>query len=502
MKILYVCTELFPLLKTGGLADVGAALPAALHEAGCEVRLLLPGFAAIVAGVMIDGPALTLAHTGGPDLARTLRPAPVLLPGRVAATGQRVYLLDAPALYQRGGNPYLDANGTPWPDNAARFALLGWAAAGLGLGGDPLWQPDIVHAHDWHAGLAPVYLRLLADGRPGPASVFTVHNLAYQGVFPAVTLALLGLPTSVYSLAGVEFHGQLSFMKAGLNYADAITTVSPRYAREIMTPEQGCGLDGVLRERASRVSGILNGVDYAVWSPATDPLIKRHFDHDRLRGKALAKQALQNELGLDARSDALLFGAVTRLSEQKGLHLVPTVLDELVARGGQLAVLGSGDGDIEAALRGAAAHHPAQAALKLGYDESLAHRIIAAADVLLMPSRFEPCGLTQLYALRYGALPLVHAVGGLADTVTDCTLEALEDGTASGFVFHDFSADGLRAALRRAFALQHRPADWRAVQGHAMRLRFGWGDAAQSYLALYQRLLHDQGRDRAAFARP
>ena len=493
MKVLYVCTELYPLLKTGGLADVGAALPAALAGVGCDVRLLLPGFASIAAGVRMDGPALTLPVAEGPEVLRKLQAAPRLLPGRVMATGQRVVLLDAPALYQREGGPYGDASGHAWPDNAARFGLLCWAAAWLGLGGDPQWRPDVVHAHDWHAGLTPVYLQLLAGAKPRPASVFTVHNLAYQGLFPASTLQALDLPESLFRMDGVEFHGQLSFMKAGLQFADAITTVSPRYAREIMTPEQGCGLDGVLRYRADRVSGILNGVDYAVWNPATDPLIDAHFDHDHLAGKALAKQALQQALGLEVRPDALLFSAVTRLSEQKGLHLVPPVLDALIASGGQLVVLGSGDADIEAALREAVARHPGQAVLRTGYDEALAHRIMAAADVVLVPSRFEPCGLTQLYGLRYGALPLVHAVGGLADTVTDCTLEALADGSASGFVFHDFHAEGLGRALRRAFALHQRPAEWARVQRHAMQLRFDWEDAAQAYGMLYQQLVARSG---------
>ncbi len=488
MKILYVCTELYPLLKTGGLADVGAALPAALQAAGCEVRLLLPAFAAIAAGVRPEGPALALPAQGGPSVIRSLQPAPVLQPGRVIATGQPVYLLEAPALYRRPGGPYHDAAGHEWPDNATRFALLGWAAAVLGLGGDPQWQPDVLHAHDWHAGLAAVYLRLLAGGRRAPATVFTVHNLAYQGVFPAGTLADLGLPAALFTIHGFEYHGQLSFMKAGLQFSDAITTVSPRYAREILTPEQGCGLDGVLRSRASRVSGILNGVDYAVWNPGTDPLIGTPYDTGHMAGKAAAKQALQQLLGLEVRPDALLLGAVTRLSEQKGLHLLPPVLDELVARGGQLVVLGSGEAGIEAALREATARHPRQAVLRVGYDEAMAHRIMAGADVVLVPSRFEPCGLTQLYGLRYGALPLVHAVGGLADTVTDCTLEAIDDGSASGFVFHDFSTDGLRQALRRAFALQRRPADWARVQQQAMQRRFDWQEAALAYCALYRQL--------------
>ena len=489
MKILYVCTELYPLLKTGGLADVGAALPAALQTAGCHVRLLLPAFAAIAAGVRADSPTLPLPDSGGPDVLRTLQPAPRLIPGHVIESGQPVYLLDAPALYQREGGPYQDAAGQDWNDNAARFALLGWAAGALGYGADPQWQPDLVHAHDWHAGLAPLYLKLLAKGQPPKPSVFTVHNLAYQGLFPASSCAELGLPASLFNLDGLEYHGLLSFMKAGLQYADAITTVSPRYAQEIATPEQGCGLDGVLRQRQDHLSGILNGVDYELWNPATDPLLNAHFDAQRINGKTLVKRTLQRLLGLEERADALLFAAVTRLTEQKGLHLLPAILPELIECGGQLVILGSGDDAIETALREALAGHPGQATLRIGYDEALAHCIIAAADVILVPSRFEPCGLTQLYGLRYGALPLVHAVGGLADTITDCSLEAIDDGSASGFAFHEFSAEALRGAMRRAFALRRRPSYWSAVQRHAMQQRFDWQGPAQAYRALYQQLL-------------
>jgi starch synthase len=324
-----------------------------------------------------------------------------------------------------------------------------------------------------------------------------VHNLAYQGLFSAETLGALGLPESLFRFDGIEFHGHLSYMKAGLQFADAITTVSPRYAREIMTPEQGCGMDGLLRYRADRVSGILNGVDYAIWNPAADPLAGPPFEHDHLEGKATAKQALQRHLGLDERPGALLFGAVSRLSDQKGLHLVPEVLDDLVGSGGQLVVLGSGDAAIEAAIDQAVKRHPGQAVLRRGYDEALAHRIFAGTDVLLVPSRYEPCGLTQLYALRYGTLPLVHAVGGLADTVTDCSPQALADHAANGFVFHEFGPTGLREAASRAFDLYRRPELWRAVQSHAMRLRFDWRDAAQAYGALYRRLLDAPGTARA-----
>ena len=489
MKVLFACTELYPLLKTGGLADVATALPTALIAEGVDVRRLLPAFAELEAGVDLRGPALPLAGPGGPAVLHELQPPPRLLPGRLVATGESVYLLDAPALFHRPGGPYLDPNRVEWTDNADRFALLSWAAAWLAQGGDPAWQPDLLHAHDWHTGLAPLYLTL-SGARPAAPTVSTVHNLAYQGLLPLHTGARLGLPPSVLQVSGIEFHGQLSFMKAGLQFAQAITTVSPRYAQEIMTPEQGCGLDGVLRAHQGQLCGILNGVDYAVWNPATDPRIAHRYDATHLAGKARNKRALQQQFGLVPRAEALVCGVVSRLSEQKGLHLLPDVLDDLVARGGQLVVQGTGDAALVQALQAAAVRHPGQVGLHLAYDEPTAHCIVAGADVLLVPSRYEPCGLTQLYAMGYGTLPLVHAVGGLADTVTDASLENLDDGSASGFVFHEFSSAALARALRRAFALQRRPADWAAAQRHAMALRFDWQHAAQAYRSLFATLMH------------
>ena len=483
MKVLYACAELFPLLKTGGLADVSAALPPALAAEGCDVRLVMPAFPEIVAGTQRRKAIAVLP--AGPAA-----PAAQLLRGQLKDSGLTVYLVDAPALFQRGGNPYLAADGREWPDNAQRFAVLCWAAACLGFGLDPAWSPDVVHGHDWHTGLVPAYVRAQAQARrsDGPATVFTIHNLAYQGVFGAAIYTQLGLPPAMFGIDGVEFHGQVSFMKAGLQFTDRITTVSPTYAREILSPEQGWGLDGVLRARSAVLSGILNGVDYAVWSPEADTLLAEPYDHDRLAGKVAAKAHLQQRLGLTPAPDALVFGVVSRLTEQKGLHLVPQVLDELVARGGQLAVLGAGDAGIEQALRAAALRHPGRVAMHVGYDEPLAHSVVAGSDVIMVPSLFEPCGLTQLYGLRYGTLPLVRSVGGLADTVTDCTLENLHDGSATGFVFHEFSAAALLAGVRRAFALRARPAEWAVVQRHAMRQRFDWQVAARTYCALYREL--------------
>jgi len=316
--------------------------------------------------------------------------------------------------------------------------------------------------------------------------VFTIHNLAYQGVFAPDVRARLGLPDALFHMDGLEFHGQISFMKAGLQYSDAITTVSPSYAREITGQEQGCGLDGLLRQRRKVLHGILNGVDDAIWNPAQDPLVQPGFDSEQLQGKSLAKARLQEQMGLQQRPDALLFVLVSRLTEQKGLHLLPAVVDELVQRGGQLVVLGAGDPLIEGALLHAAQRHPGQMALHIGYDEALAHSVVAGGDVILVPSRFEPCGLTQLYGLRYGTLPLVRAVGGLIDTVTDCSLENIDDGSASGFVFLELDEAALCLALRRAFALWRRPTDWRAVQRHGMALRFDWARCARDTLRVYQ----------------
>ena len=493
-RILYVCSEVFPLLKTGGLADVSAGLPPALIVQGADVRLLLPAFPSVVAGVVPEGPSLLVPAGGsmglpgglGPQAGTERGPTPWLQRGRIEASGLPVLLLHAPGLYDRPGNPYHDAAGKPWADAAEQFAWLGWAAALLGTGLDPSWVPTVVHGHDWHTGLGFAYLhQLAASGQRRPATVFTVHNLAYQGVFDATVRKRLGLPDALFHMQGLEFHGHVSFMKAGLQYADAITTVSPTYAREITGPEQGCGLDGVLRERRDRLHGILNGVDDAVWDPASDALVRPGYSADDLRGKAAAKARLQQHLGLKVSPEALLFCVVSRLTEQKGLHLLPGVVDELVQRGGQLAVLGAGDPLIEQALQHAAQRHPGAVGLHIGYDEALAHGLIAGSDVILVPSRFEPCGLTQLYGLRYGTLPLVRAVGGLVDTVTDSSLENLDDGSASGFVFHDLDEASLLSAMRRAFALRRREADWRAVQRHAMSLRFDWARAAADTLRVY-----------------
>ena len=481
MNVLQVSAEIFPLLKTGGLADIAGALPAALNTAGCDTRVLLPGFAPILAD--LQGSSL-LAELRAPwgELVHVRS-------GKLASLGLSAYVIDVPHLYLRPGTPYEDEQRQPHHDNHRRFALLGWVAAKLACGLDAAWQPAVLHSHDWHAGMTSAYLTFGPAQCRSVASVFTVHNLAYQGVFSPKCFFDLGLPPEAFSINGVEFHGQLSFMKAGLYYADHITTVSPTYAREIQTPAQGCGLDGLLRARATEVSGILNAVDDAVWNPARDAAIASPFDVQKPAGKSRCKTALQKELGLAVQAESPLFGVVSRLTEQKGLHLVLAVLDSLLARGGQLVVLGTGDAELEDAFRSCAAAHPHAVSVRIGYDEAYAHRVFSATDVTLVPSRFEPCGLTQMYGLKYGSLPLVHRVGGLADTVVDCSLEDLAHGSANGFVFNEFTSAALERAMLRAFALYARPGEWRSVRQRAMQQALGWDRAAEQYVALYRHLI-------------
>ncbi len=477
-KLLHIAAEVFPLVKTGGLADVIAALPPALTRAGADVRLLLPGLPAIAESVVQPR---TIAQLGPAFGAGRI----TLRKGHLPHSHVPAYVIDAPLLYRRGGSPYQDSRGAEWSDNLQRFALLGWVGAHLAAGElDGDWTPDLLHAHDWHAALACTYAKV----QPGiaAASVFTVHNLAYQGLFAQPDFALLGLPARTMSPTGLEFHGQLSFMKGGLKFADRITTVSPNYAREIATPEFGHGLDGVIRGRAGDVSGILNGVDRAVWSPDLDTALASRYDAERPDGKAACKQALQRELALHVDAQVPLLGVVSRLTSQKGLDLVLGALRGLLAQGVQLAVIGTGEAPLEAGLRDAQHAHPGRVAVRLAYDEVLAHRVIAGADAMLVPSRFEPCGLTQLYALRYGTLPVVRSVGGLADTVVDAGADALRDGRATGIRFDAATPDALERAVQRLLALYRQPDAWRAVMRTAMAQDFSWDRAAAQYLALYR----------------
>jgi starch synthase len=486
LRLLQVSAELHPLLKTGGLADVTGALPYALAAQDCDTRVLLPGFPSVMSGL---ASVKVLGQFSAP-WGESLR----LLTARIPHPTNKplhAYILDAPSLFDRPGSPYEDSQQRPYADNHRRFAALAWAAVEIAQGFDAKWQPGLVHAHDWHAGLVPVCLAhaaYLAGQTPLP-TVFTIHNLAYQGLFPASHFFELGLPPEHFHPEGVEYWGQLSFMKAGLQYASRITTVSPTYAEEIQTPEFGCGLDGLLRRRQSDLTGILNGVNSHDWNPATDAHLTKTFDAARLKGKAACKAALQAELGLDRAPDTPLFTVVSRLTEQKGLPLVLDAVDTLVGRGAQLLILGNGDAALQDAFLAKAQQHAGQVAVHIGFDEALSHRVFAGSDVALVPSRFEPCGLTQMYALLYGSLPLVRRVGGLADTVVACTPEHLASGTATGFVFDDMSTAAFEAAVDQALALWAKPIVWRRVMRQGMAQAFSWDAAAAHFLLLYRELL-------------
>ena len=483
MRVLHAAAEIFPLVKTGGLADVLGALPQALLEAGADVRLVLPGLPAIKNGVERQTLVCEIgAVFGAGKVSLWLGYMPD--GGLTTGTPLPVYVVDAPYLYQRAGNPYLAADGNEWADNLQRFALLGWVAAHIAAGElDADWRPDVLHAHDWHAAMACAYIA--AAPAATVATVFTVHNLAYQGLFDERDFPMLGLPARLLSPDGIEFHAQISFMKAGLTFADRVTTVSPNYAAEMAREEFGCGLDGMVRARGRDVSGILNGVDGTVWNPASDPGIAAPYSPSALGGKLRCKAALQTAMGLKADARAPLFAVVSRLTPQKGLDLVLAALPELLAAGAQLAVQGSGDAALEAAFTAAAAAHPGRVAVRLGYDEAFAHQMIAGADAVLVPSRFEPCGLTQLYGLRYGTVPVVRRVGGLADTVVDATAQALVRDEATGFMFDAATPAALAAALRQAASAHAKPKLWRQLMLRGMAQRFSWGDAAAQYLLLY-----------------
>ena len=479
LRVLHAAAELYPWVKTGGLGDVVAALPPALLAQGVDARLCLPAYPAFLDAFHLTD-AVRLAT---PFAAERVRVALATLPGSKIGA----YLVDHPPFYDRPGSPYSGPDGRDWPDNHRRFALLSWVAAALAGGADPNWRPDIVHAHDWHVGLAPAYLRAEAEaGRQTAASIFTVHNLAFTGWFAAGIFPELSLPGGFYGLNGIEFYGGISFMKAGLFYADRLTTVSPTYAREIQTPEFGEGFDGLLRARDDVLSGILNGVDPGVWDPAHDDALPQPYDVETAEaGKAAAKAALRRRLHLFEGASPV-FGVVSRLASQKGLDLLLAALPDLTAGGGQLALLGSGDRDIETGFAEAAATQRGTVGVEIAYDETLARLIIAGADAMVIPSRFEPCGLTQMYALRYGTLPLVRRTGGLVDTVVDATPARLRDKTATGFMFEPATAEALAATIEWASAQYANRDSWRQMVREAMTRDFSWAQSARQYAALYR----------------
>lgn len=476
IKILHAAAECVPLIKTGGLADVVGALPLAQRELGDDARVVMPAYRGVAAACVRLREIAALRLLGQP--LRLLRAELV--------SGLPVYLVDAPALFDREGDPYRDAQGRDFADNALRFACFSAAVAQLALGADPDFAPQIVQLHDWQAGLAAAFLQSQPQR---PRLLYTIHNLAYQGLFSREQFDALQLPPAWWSPEHLEFWGQWSFAKAGLCYADALSTVSPSYAREILTPEFGCGLEGVLQARREVLHGIVNGIDVQLWDPNRDPALNPRYSLASVRaGKAANKQRLQAELGLSV-SEAPLVVFIGRLTEQKGADLILAAAPQLQATSAQFALLGAGDRALQQSLQDWAEQAPpGRVAVRIGYDEALAHRLYASADLLLMPSRFEPCGLNQLYAQRYGSLPVVRSTGGLIDTVVDATPERLAEGSASGVRFRDADAQGLLYGVRRGLELLTDAATTDALRAAAMRRDFSWAASARRYRQLYEQL--------------
>ena len=486
LRVLFVTPEIAPWVKAGGLGDVAQALPAALAQAGVDARVLVPAYRPLKSAFAQARRVCAFAAPGGAlaDAGLRLTDDP----------GVPLYLLECDAYFDRPGGPYQSPENQDWADNHLRFGLLSRIASLAGTRGFDGWRPDLIHCNDWQGGLAPAYLA--RESGAHAASVMTVHNLAYQGLFAPELLPALGLPPALQASETLELWGRISFLKAGLRYADGLTTVSPTYAREIQGAELGFALEGLLRERNDVLTGILNGIDTRTWDPARDAFLAERYDASSLERKRANAQALRSELGLAARAAAPLVGMIARLVEQKGADLVIQIAPELLRAGAQLAVLGQGEARFENALRALAAQHPGAVAARIGFDEGLAHRIEAGADLFLMPSRFEPCGLNQLYSMRYGTPPVVRRTGGLADSVRDPD-EAPPD-EACGFVFDAPDADALLAALRRALAAFRDPAAWRRLQTNGMHADFSWTASAAAYLEVYRRAIAARDAARAA----
>ena len=476
-RVLFATPECVPLVKTGGLGDVSAALPAALHAIGVDVRMLLPGY-----------PAVLGAYPQAPEVARfTALGQNMRLRLAALESGVPLYILENAALFDRGGGPYQADDGHDWDDNALRFGVLSRTAALLGSADSPLdWRPTVVHAHDWPAALAPVYLRYSRE--PRAASLVTIHNLAFQGIFDRERIDPLFLPPEALGLDGIEFYGRYSFLKGGLVYADAINAVSPTYAKEIQGTELGFGLDGVLRSRAADLYGVLNGIDTATWNPQTDALIPQRYGPLTLEKKINNKLAFKQRMGLAGPSDVPLFAMVSRLTHQKGIDLIAEAAEKIVSMPAQLAIVGTGDRALMERLRTLQQRLAGRMGLFIGYDESLAHLLEAGADAFVMPSRFEPCGMNQMYSQRYGTPPVANATGGLVDTVVDDDPLAVGDARATGFLMRSASADALVDAVSRCVAAYREPRQWRTLQLNGMARDFGWHASARQYVEIYRKI--------------
>jgi starch synthase len=483
LKVLFVTSEVFPLIKTGGLGDVSGSLPFALQNLNVDIRLLVPGYISVLENLTEITKIAELIHL--PMIGRA-----ELWMGHIKETKVPVMVLKAPSLYERDGGPYSDAFGNEWHDNGLRFGLLSKVAALLSNKRRHIidWHPDIVHSNDWQSGLTPAYLKLVEHSRT--KSVMSLHNMAFQGCFPPNLVTNLGLPQEHFVMDGLEYHGQLSFLKAGIFYADAISTVSPKYAQEIQTPAFGFGMEGLLAKRHHDIEGILNGIETDEWNPKTDPYLVKPYSSRTLSNKALVKEALQIRLNLKADKNAPILGVVSRLTHQKGLDLLLPIIQPLLDSGCQLALLGSGERTLEKAFYDLSQHNPNQVSVTIGYNEELSHQIMAGVDMFVMPSRFEPCGLNQLYGLAYGTPPIVNATGGLADSVVDTNKETLSNKTANGFVMSECSSEGLFSAITRSVHFyQNEPKIWQKIQKNGMGLNLSWDSSAKEYLAMYQTLL-------------
>lgn len=486
LRILFATSEVYPLIKTGGLADVSGALPNALTKLGADVRILVPGYQGLIDKLENPQKVCDLPHIPGGGTANIIQG---LLPG----TQVPVLAIQHALLYEREGGPYSDTTHKDWPDNPLRFGVLSYIAAMLSSGQSPWqdWIPDILHCNDWQTGLAPAYLDFFAAKSPQlycAKSVLSIHNMAFQGCYPESWLPTLWISKQSYQMNGLEYYGQLSFLKAGTYYADYLSTVSPTYAREIQTPQFGFGLEGLMSSRRAQLYGILNGLDTEEWNPETDTHLPTNYSTDSLENKKAVKRGLQQRFGLP-QADVPMFGAVSRLTYQKGLDLLLQIAPKFLKEGCQIVILGGGEKDLEDGFNALARMYPTQVAVTVGYNEPLSHNIMAGCDIFVMPSRFEPCGLNQMYGLRYGTPPIVNNTGGLADSVTNTDDHTLAIGTANGFVIEHASTEALENGMRRALHYFKQTDIWKTIQMNGMRKPLGWEISAQKYLNLYNNLL-------------
>jgi starch synthase len=487
LRILFVTSEAFPIIKTGGLADVSGSLPAALNHIGADVRILIPAYPDVLEK-LID--LRVIATVDQLPMVGSVK----LLMGKMPETGVNVMAIQSPYLYDRAGGPYIDAAGNDWPDNPLRFGILSRVAANFASSSSsPLidWLPDVVHCNDWQSGLTPAFIHFhqLATGMKHAKSLLSIHNLAFQGNYGAEWVANLGLPAESFQMEGLEYYGQMSFLKAGVYYADHLATVSPTYGLEIQTPEYGFGMQGLLAKRNKEIEGILNGIDLTEWNPKSDPHLSAHYDAAHLKNKSVVKQALQKKLGLNLDAKVPLLGVVSRLTYQKGLDMFLQIAEPLIQQGCQIALLGSGEKSMEDGFKQLAMRYPQQVAVTIGYNEPLSHNIMAGADLFIMPSRFEPCGLNQMYGLRYGTPSVVTRTGGLADSIRDTIPTTLGDKSATGFILAAVNADALLLTIERALTYFQEPKLWKQIQQAGMKTELGWDKSAQVYLYLYKKML-------------